>query len=69
MPTFRKTKPEPMTRNLSLVIHERVYPSLRDYAEEKYDGNINLAVRLLVYAELIKSGHLNIELVKEISGA
>ena len=67
MPIFRRvTLPEPMTHNLSLVMHERVYAKLKDYADAKYDGNINRAIRMLVYAELIKTGYVSIALMREI---
>ena len=44
----------PLTRKITLNIHEAAYPALQKLAAEYHDANINRAVRQLIYQELVR---------------
>lgn len=54
------------TKTISVVIHQQIYPLLRDLADEKADGSMSTLIMVLIYAELVKHGKLNHEQVKEL---
>lgn len=56
----------PLTRPITILIHEPIFPLLREIAEEKHDGNVSDYIRLMLYTELITQGKLRPELLKEI---
>lgn len=56
----------PLTRPLSLTIHEPVYPLVITAAEEDHKGNISDYVRTVIYLDLVRRGILNGKLIKEI---
>jgi hypothetical protein len=56
----------PLTRPISITIHEPVFPLLQQVAEEDCNGNISEHIRLLIYADLVTRGKLNGKLLKEL---
>ena len=56
----------PLTRPISLTIHEPVYELLLTAAEEDSHGNVSDYIRILVYLDLVRRGLLGGKLLKEI---
>lgn len=61
MQTDRLSEPKrpskmPMTRPVSLTIHEPMFMPMLALADLKCDGSVSELLRLLLYAELLKEG-------------
>lgn len=58
MPTFRRldsmTKSAPLTRKISITIHEAAYEPLQRLAMQDTDANVNKTIRMIIYQELIR---------------
>lgn len=57
----------PLTRPISIIIHEPIYPLLQEVAMEDCEGNISEHIRLLIYSDLIVRGKLTQKLLKELN--
>lgn len=58
----------PLTRKVSITLHEIAYPALLRLAEEDTEANVNRAVRQLIYRELIQREFLTPELFASLYG-
>lgn len=56
----------PLTRPISIIIHEPVFPLLQAVAEDECGGNISEHIRLLIYMDLVTRGKLTTKLLKEL---
>lgn len=48
----------PMTRPVSLTIHEPMFMPMLKLADDKYDGSVSELLRLLLYAKLLELGYI-----------
>lgn len=56
----------PLTRPISIIIHEPIFPLLQEVTEDEYNGNISEYIRLLIYVDLVIRGKLTPKLLKEL---
>ena len=56
----------PMTRPISLVIHEQAYEALRSLAEETTRGSVSRYIRLQIYKSLIEQRKLPMSFIEEL---
>lgn len=49
------------TKTISVVIHDKAYPMLRDLADAKSDGSMSTLIMVLIYAELVKYKYMTYE--------
>lgn len=56
----------PLTHPVSFFVHEEIVPLIQELADEEYKGNKSDLIRLLVYAELLTKGKLNINRIREL---
>ena len=58
----------PVTRPITIVVHEQVFPQIRSLADEMCHGSVSRAVRLLLYAEMLRRGLIDMSLIRELDG-
>lgn len=56
----------PMTRPVSLTIHEPMFMPMLALADLKCDGSVSELLRLLLYAELLKEGIITTDDILEL---
>lgn len=49
---------KPLTRPVTIMIHEQAYDSLRQAAKDKCKGSVSRYIRLLLYTELVSKGKI-----------
>jgi hypothetical protein len=54
------------TKTISVVIHDKAYPMLRDLADEKADGSMSTLIMILIYAELVKYKYMTYEQMMQL---
>ena len=55
-----------LTRRLSITIHEDAYGPLQQLADKETDSNINRMIRHIIYQELVRSGHMSVEMLASL---
>jgi hypothetical protein len=58
--------PDPITRGISVTVHERMYPFIKKAARESKDGNVNEYIRMLIYKDLKERGLIDLVTAAEI---
>lgn len=56
----------PLTKPITIVIHEQIFPSLVILAADLAKGSISKTIRLLIYTELLRRGLIDMALIEEI---
>lgn len=57
----------PLTRPISLMIHEPVHDFIKEAAEQDAGGNMSDYIRILIYTDLLKRHLLPPDLLSELS--
>ena len=55
-----------LTRKISITIHEEAYLPLQQLATNETDSNVNMAVRLIIYQELVRKGHMSTDTLVQL---
>lgn len=56
----------PLTRPVSLTIHESMMEPLRKMAEDRTEGSVSEMIRLCIYAELLNKGYISKQDIKRL---
>lgn len=59
--------PIPLTRPVTIMLHEPVFRLIKDVADDETNSNISDYIRSIVYADLLKRRVLTIEQAAELS--
>lgn len=49
---------KPLTRPVTIMIHEQAYDSVRLAAKDKCNGSVSRYIRLLLYTDLVRTGKI-----------
>lgn len=58
----------PLTRPVTIMIHEQAYDSLRLAAKDKCKGSVSKYIRLLLYAKLVSDGKIPLTFMEALYG-
>jgi hypothetical protein len=54
----------PLTRPITITVHEQVYDAIKEAADAKTKGSVSKYLRLLLYTDLVENKHLPISFLE-----